>query len=98
MQTAVENNTLQELKDLNKNLKICQWFLDPVVKNGPDYIKNNERINNKVKYLDATFLTTDPIILRNKIKNSFFIPNPSDHSFETLKNYEKIVITIFSLQ
>ena len=86
---SVENNTLQELKDSNKNLKICQWFLDPVVKNGPDYIKNNERINDKVKYLDATFLTTDPIILRDKIKNSFFIPNPSDHSFETLKNYEK---------
>ena len=85
---SVENNTLQELKSLNKNLKICQWFLDPVVKNGPDYIKNNDRINNKVKYLDATFLTTDPKILRNKIKNAFFIPNPSDHSFETLKNYE----------
>ena len=86
---AVDNNTLQELKDSNKNLKICQWFLDPVVKNGPDYVKNNERINNKVKYLDATFLTTDPKILRDKIKNSFFIPNPSDHSFEILKNYEK---------
>ena len=86
---SVENNTLQELKNSNKNLKICQWFLDPVVKNGPDYIKNNERIINKVKYLDATFLTSDPNILKYKIKNSFFIPNPSDHSFETLKNYEK---------
>ena len=86
---SVENNTLQELKYSNRNLKICQWFLDPVVKSGPDYIKNNERINNKVKNLDATFLTSDPNILKNKIKNSFFIPNPSDHSFETLKNYEK---------
>jgi glycosyltransferase involved in cell wall biosynthesis len=86
---SVENNTLQELKNSNKNLKICQWFLDPVVKNGPDYNKNNERINNKIKYLDATFLTSDPSTLKNKIENSFFIPNPSDHSFETLKNYEK---------
>ena len=34
-------------------------------------------------------MTTDPKILRDKIKNSFFIPNPSDHSFEILKNYEK---------
>ena len=86
---SVENDTLQELKYSNKNLKICQWFLDPIVKNGPDYIKNNERINDKVKNLDATFLTSDPNILKYKIKNSFFIPNPSDHSFETLKNYEK---------
>ena len=86
---SVENNTLEELRNSNKNLKICQWFLDPIVKNGPDYNKNNERINNKVNYLDATFLTSEPNTLKYKINNSFFIPNPSDHSFETLKNYEK---------
>jgi hypothetical protein len=34
-----------ELKNLNKNLKVTQWFLDPLGKYGPDYIKNNERIN-----------------------------------------------------
>ena len=86
---SVENRTLEQLKNSNKNLKICQWFLDPVGKEGPDYIKNNDRINQKLKYLDGTFLTTDPNILDTKVKNSFFIPNPCDHSFETLKNYEK---------
>jgi glycosyltransferase involved in cell wall biosynthesis len=86
---AVENNTLDVLKDLNKDVKICQWFLDPVGKSGPDYEKNNQRINKNVKYLDATFLTTDPSILKKKINNSYFIPNPADHSFEILKNYEK---------
>ena len=86
---SVENNTLQELKNSNKNLKICQWFLDPIGEKGPDFVKNNDRINQKSKILDATFLTTDPSILKNKIENSFFIPNPSDHSFEILKNYEK---------
>ena len=85
---AVENNTLDFLKNLNKDLRICQWFLDPIGKDGPDYAKNNDRINHKTKFLDATFLTTDPTILRNKIDNSFFIPNPSDRSFEILKNYE----------
>ena len=85
---AVENNTLELLKDSNKNLRVCQWFLDPIGKNGPDYIKNNDRINKKTKLLDATFLTTDPSILRNKIHNSFFMPNPCDPSFEILKNYE----------
>jgi glycosyltransferase involved in cell wall biosynthesis len=86
---SVENNTLEELKNSNKNLKICQWFLDPIGEKGPDHVKNNDRINQKLKFLDATFLTTDTSILKNKIENSFFIPNPSDHSFEILRNYEK---------
>jgi glycosyltransferase involved in cell wall biosynthesis len=86
---SVENNTLEELKNSNKNLKICQWFLDPIGEKGPDYVKNNDRINQKLKFLDATFLTTDTSVLKNKIENSFFIPNPSDHSFEILRNYEK---------
>ena len=38
--------------------------------------------------MDFTFLTSSPSILSTKIKNSYFIPNPADHSFETLKNYE----------
>ena len=85
---SVENSTLEKLKNLNKGLRICQWFLDPIGEKGPDFIKNNDRINEKLKYLDGTFLTTDPSILENKITNSHFIPNPSDHSFEVLKNYE----------
>ena len=36
---AVQNNTLEELKNSNKNLKICQWFLDPIGEGGPDYVK-----------------------------------------------------------
>ena len=86
---SVENNTLEILKNSNKNLKICQWFLDPIGERGPDFIKNNDRINKKLKLLDATFLTTDPSILKNKIDQSFYIPNPCDASFETLKNYQK---------
>ena len=85
---AVSNQTLAELKEKNKNLKICQWFLDPLSRNGPDHIKNNKRILDKVDYMDATFLTSCPSILSKKINNSFFFPNPSDHSFEILKNYE----------
>ena len=85
---ALSNETLDLLKSKNRNLKICQWFLDPLSKNGPDYLKNNKRILDKVDYMDATFLTSCPSILSKKINNSYFIPNPSDHSFETLKNYE----------
>jgi len=86
---SVESKTLQKLKNLNKNLKIAQWFLDPLGKYGPDYIKNNERINKHGSLLDSTFITTDPNSITKKIDNSFYIPNPSDQSFEILKNYER---------
>ena len=39
--------------------------------------------------MDCSFLTTSPDALDFDIKNTFFIPNPSDHSFETLENYKK---------
>ena len=85
---SVSNETLETLKILNKNLKISQWFLDPLGVHGPDYEKNLSRINEKKKYIDATFLTTDPKVLDFDISNSHFMPNPCDRSFETLRNYE----------
>jgi len=85
---SVSNETLDSIKNMNKNVKISQWFLDPLGKHGPDFLKNSARVKHKAKYLDATFLTTDPNILSQKNDNSYFIPNPCDRSFETLKNYE----------
>jgi len=85
---AVTNETLDLLKQKNKNLKICQWFLDPLGLHGPDHLKNTSRIFDKEKFIDSSFLTTDPSVLSKKLSNSYFIPNPCDHSFETLKNYE----------
>jgi glycosyltransferase involved in cell wall biosynthesis len=85
---AVSSLTLESLKNSNKDLRISQWFLDPLGVNGPDYIKNLSRIKDKEKYLDASFLTTDPDILNLSLSNSYFIPNPCDESFEVLKNYE----------
>ena len=86
---AVKTDTLDFLKSRDKNLRFSQWFLDPVSKYGPDYSKNKSRITDKDKFIDATFLTTDPKSLSFDINNSFFMPNPCDHSFEILKNYEK---------
>jgi len=87
---AVSNETLDFVRNKNKSLKICQWFLDPLGKNGPDFLKNNKRILDKTDNMDATFLTSCPSILSKKIDNSYFIPNPADHSFEILKNYEGV--------
>jgi len=83
---SINLETIDYMK--SQNVKIAQWFLDPVGKNSPDYKKNKRRILDKSKNIDANFLTSDPNDLDFKINNSFYIPNPSDFSFETLKNYE----------
>lgn len=86
----VSPQTLSELKDDYPNLKISQWFLDPLNKNGPDYERNKQRILDKSDFIEANFITTSPQVLDflpEKTKN-YFIPNPADASFETLNNYE----------
>ncbi len=85
----VQSNILYEAKNSIPNLKICQWFLDPLSKKGPDYQKNKSRILDKSSICDSTFVTTSPDALDFKIKNSFYMPNPCDKSLDHLKNYEK---------
>ena len=85
----VKLETLKSLKNKNNNLKISQWFLDPLSRNGPDFQNNKKRILNKIEIMDSTFLTSDPKSLDFKIKNSYFIPNPADKSFEVLDNSKK---------
>ena len=81
---------LSELKDEYPYLKIAQWFLDPLNKNGPDYDKNKNRILDKSAFVDANFITTSPEVLNFLPNNNsnYFIPNPSDSSFETLNNFK----------
>ncbi len=85
----VSLDIIDNLKSEYSNLKIAQWFLDPLNVNGPDYEKNKKRILDKIKVIDGNFLTTSPDVLKflNRT-NSFFIPNPCDHSIETLSNYK----------
>ena len=87
----VSPETLGELKDDYPNLKMSQWFLDPLNKNGPDFERNKSRILDKSDFMEANFLTTSPDVLNflSKKTRNYFIPNPSDSSFETLKNYNK---------
>ena len=82
---------LGELKDDYPNIKIAQWFLDPLNKDGPDYERNKKRILDKSEHVDANFITTAPSVLKflPQSTENFFIPNPVDHSLETLNNYSK---------
>ncbi len=84
---SITKSTLEYLKNYDKYLKFCQWFLDPVSKNGPDFNKNKTRILDKAKLMDANFLTTDPNSLSFNINDCYFIPNPADSSFEILNNF-----------
>ena len=82
---------LGELKNDYPKIKIAQWFLDPLSKDGPDFERNKKRILDKSEFIDANFITTSPDVLSflPKSNNNFFIPNPVDISFETLSNYNK---------
>ncbi|MDB4845899.1 glycosyltransferase [Candidatus Pelagibacter sp.] len=85
----VDINTLADIKNNLPNIKIAQWFLDPLNKDGPDFNKNKSRILNKLDFIDASFLTTSPKVLKfiNNKDNFHFIPNPTDPSFERLNNF-----------
>ena len=87
----ITKQQIQELKEDNPNTKFAQWFLDPLNKFGPDFARNKDRILDKIDVMDGTFLTTCPSVLKflPKEKKSFYIPNPSDNSFETLNNFNK---------
>ena len=81
---------INELRDDYPNVRIGQWFLDPLNKKGPDFERNKDRILDKIKSVDATFLTTSPSALSFIPKDKcFYIPNPADKSFETLNNFNK---------
>ena len=86
----ISADQISQLRDDYPNVRFGQWFLDPLNKKGPDYERNKSRILDKIKVVDSTFLTTSPDVLNFlDNKNSFFIPNPSDKSFEILQNYNK---------
>jgi len=77
-----------ELKNRYKKIKFAQWFLDPLIKKGPDYEKNKSRFFLKYQFCDTNFITTSPsaIDFVNSEK-TFFIPNPIDPSIDIYKNH-----------
>ena len=87
----ISQEQIQELKEDNPNTKFAQWFLDPLNKNGPDFERNKDRILDKIDVMDGTFITTSPSALKFLPSNekNYYIPNPCDHSFETLNNFNK---------
>ena len=82
----IKTETLQYIKKNYPNIKMAQWFLDRMDSN---WIKNKRRFLDKIQLMDASFCTTDPKSLNlSKGHRTFYLPNPVDTSFETLKNYQ----------
>ena len=80
-------NTLQFIKKNYPDIKLCQWFLDRM---DTHWAKNLIRFKDKMSLMDANFCTTDPKTLKLPKKFPiYYMPNPVDQSFETLKNFEK---------
>ncbi len=87
----ISSDQINELKDDYPNVRVGQWFLDPLNPKGPDYYRNRERVLDKIECVDSSFITTSPSALSflPKKNKSFYIPNPSDKSFETLNNFNR---------
>tara|TARA_B100001250_G_C19808082_1_gene794372 strand:- start:2282 stop:3322 length:1041 start_codon:yes stop_codon:yes gene_type:complete len=76
------------IKEKYNSIKFGQWFLDPLVKMGPDFEKNKNRFFLKYQFCDANFITTSVDAL-NFVNNdkTFFIPNPIDRSIDKYQNF-----------
>jgi len=83
-------STLEELKSFNKDLKVAQWFEDPLINSGPDYNENTRKVLDKLNFIDNSFVTTSPDVLDFDLNGSNFhyMPIPVDDSVERLKVFE----------
>ncbi len=87
----IDIDTLEDLRNFNKNLIVSQWNEDPFMPSleySSDNIKNFSYYSN---YVDHNFVTTDPTILkkqkvRTKNLHFFFVPvDPNIECFEVYK-------------
>jgi glycosyltransferase involved in cell wall biosynthesis len=82
----IKIETLKYIKKNYPNIKMAQWFLDRM---DSHWIKNKKRFLDKIELMDVSFCTTEPKSLKvNRKHKIFYLPNPVDESFETLKNYK----------
>ena len=77
-----------EIKEKYNNIRLAQWFLDPLNIKGPDFEKNKNRFFLKYQFCDANFVTTSVDVLDFANQNkTFFIPNPIDPSIDRYRNF-----------
>ena len=87
----IDLETLDIIKNLNKNIVISQWNEDPIMKSLKDSRSNIDKISFYGKEIDHNFITTHPSVLLKQNKNInnlhfFFIPvDKNIESFDVFK-------------
>ncbi|WXG52847.1 MAG: glycosyltransferase [Candidatus Sedimenticola sp. (ex Thyasira tokunagai)] len=79
--------TLDEARRLLPDLRIAQWFVDPLFEPW-----TQAHLKQRIPHLDGFFCTSagDALTPYRAInKNCFYLPNPVDPSIESLRNDEK---------
>ncbi len=77
--------TIDIIKNLNKNIVISQWNEDPIMKSLKDSRANIDKISFYGNLVDHNFITTDPSIFlkqNKKINNLHFMFIPVDNNIE----------------
>ena len=83
---TIDINTLKFIKKFYPKVRFGQWFLD---KMNEEWRGNKKRFLDKIGIMNASFCTTSTDVLKLPSKSKiFYIPNPADESFETLRCYE----------
>ena len=93
----LDGEKIINLKTKYNSIKFSQWFLDPLITDGPDFLKNKNRFFSKYQFCDTNFITTAPSALKFvDTKKTFFIPNPIDKSIDIYRNFDaKKIIDVF---
>ena len=81
----ITENILNDFKLINKNLIISQWNEDPLMTDLPDTIGNIKKLKKFIPYVDHSFITTNPSVLKFQKKNNqniHFFMTPVDKNIE----------------
>ncbi len=87
----IELDTIDQFRNINKNLIITQWNEDPIMPS-LDYSKTNiKNISYYANSVDHNFITTDPSVFKKQnpnIKNLHFFFVPVDRNIECFDVYK----------
>ncbi len=86
----INQNIIEDLRSINKNLIISQWNEDPLISNLSDSSDNIEKLKRFIPLVDHSFITTNPSelnISKDLKKKIHFFMAPVDKNIECFDVY-----------
>ena len=86
----INQNIIEDLRSINKNLIISQWNEDPLISNLSDSSDNIEKLKRFIPLVDHSFITTNPSelnISKDLKKEIHFFMAPVDKNIECFDVY-----------